>query len=104
MRLDPHEAGVKEAWHALRQTDAQWQDIPVPSTFNTVGSPLRDYEGATWFFRTFSLDAPPERTELIRLCFEGMMRKDLAITVGLQTCHPAGPESRAFPVRLCPTR
>ncbi len=73
MRLDPHEAGVKEAWHALRQTDAQWQDIPVPSTFNTVGSPLRDYEGATWFFRTFSLDAPPERTELIRLCFEGVL-------------------------------
>ena len=73
MRLDPDETGEKAGWQSLRQVDEQWQEMSVPSTFNTVGSPLRDYEGATWFFRTFSLDAPPDKTELIRLCFEGVL-------------------------------
>lgn len=73
MRLDPDEIGENAGWQSLRQADAQWQEMSVLSTFNTVGSPLRDYEGVTWFFRTFSLDAPPDKTELIRLCFEGVL-------------------------------
>ncbi|GAK48869.1 beta-glucuronidase [Candidatus Moduliflexus flocculans] len=73
MRLDPDDSGENEGWQSLRQANAQWQDISVPSTFNAVGSPLRHYEGITWFFRTFSLETPPERTEFIRLCFEGVL-------------------------------
>jgi len=73
MRLDPNEIGEKEGWQTLRQTDEGWQDVPVPSTLNAVGRPLRDYEGVTWFFRTFALETPSEQTEFIRLCFEGVL-------------------------------
>ncbi len=63
LRLDPEDAGVKDAWAA---SDADWRDdecltVDVPHAWQEHET-CRDYTGVAWYRRTVTVDDTPENT------------------------------------------
>ena len=73
MRFDPDDVGERDGWQFQRDIDKDWRAVDVPSTFNTLNSPYRDYEGVTWFLLKFSSELPELQHEFARLCFRGVL-------------------------------
>ena len=73
MRFDPQEIGEGEGWQQLLSADENWQDVRIPSSFNSLNSPFREYEGVTWFLLRFHSDLLNTPDEFLRLCFRGVL-------------------------------
>jgi beta-glucuronidase len=53
-KTDPTKSGIDEGWFEVDFEDAQWQDVIVPSTWNTEPD-LEWYKGFGWYRTSFSI-------------------------------------------------
>ena len=72
-KLDTEKTGEKNKWQALKDFDNTWQNIKVPSNYNTNESELTEYEGVTWYATTFKHTIPDNKERFVRLAFRGVL-------------------------------
>lgn len=58
------------AWNFQIENASESTEVTIPSCFNTAGSPLRDFQGAVFYDRSFSLPGWPAGSR-VRLTFLG---------------------------------
>ena len=70
---DPGNTGEKNDWHSLKEFDDSWENITVPSNYNTNTGDLTKYEGITWYACEFPTRLVHKDDNFIRLAFRGVL-------------------------------
>ncbi len=69
-RVDPENAGTKDAWNSAGYAAAQWREVEVPHTWQ-VDPAYADFRGVAWYRRAFDV-LPEWRDAAVRLEFEAV--------------------------------
>jgi len=56
-KADPENRGLAEQWFAPELNEADWKDHPIPGSWQAVFPELREYIGAGWYCRSFTVPA-----------------------------------------------
>ncbi len=72
-KLDPGNIGEKNDWHLLEEFGDSWENITVPSNYNTNNSERTEYEGITWYACDFPSRLVLKDDNFIRLAFRGVL-------------------------------
>lgn len=72
-KLDPGNTGEKNDWHSLKEFDESWENITVPSNYNTHNGERTEYEGIAWYACEFPSRLVQKDDNFIRLAFRGVL-------------------------------